>query len=412
MQKYTFAIVCTDDTVGDSPDHKKIKLVGNVSGEEKTITFCGPCIGAYGIFERNRKNFFQLWVESAKYKFREGGFCDSWTNGKLDYKQNIQLKHVKLKVILDEDCEYKIAVSVEDDQWITLPKSSLSGENLNLKRYYGQKLSLSRGEKFKQHGDADYYIPKVMCGQTEVCDLVPYSFPSCELRKARFEGPSNFILRAEGDRIVVEKNDEGELSIYLAKENGDRYHNIYTNTKNVIDYLNSVLKAVLLENSNIREVLPELNIDDDVDIDKRQLKCLVHNIVPKEVAQELVTNKKDELGKAVLDVKNGDEEILVNSPILQERIVEKLRENPGNAKGPKGEDGATGSQGERGLQGPQGEKVLKEKEVYKVLRDQKAKMVLRALGGQKVKMVLQVSRVTKAIKVSQMRLEKVHQPLL
>ncbi|MDG7052964.1 MAG: hypothetical protein LKM45_03715 [Wolbachia endosymbiont of Alcedoecus sp.] len=265
MPKYIFDMVCTDDTVGNNPKYKRIKLVGNVNGEEKTITFCGPCIGAHGIFERNGQDFFQLWVESAKYKFREGDFCDSLTNGKLDYKENIPLEQVKLKVILEKDCEYKIAVSVEDYQWITLPKSSLFGENLNLKRYYGQKLSLSRGEKFTQDESADYYTPKVMCGQTEICELVPYSFPSCKSRQARFEGPSSFSLDAEDDRIVVEKNDEGELSIYLTRKNGSRYNDIDGNTKTA-DHVHSVLKTVLLENSNIREVLPELEIDDSVNL--------------------------------------------------------------------------------------------------------------------------------------------------
>ncbi|MFP3035438.1 MAG: hypothetical protein ACEY3A_00010 [Wolbachia sp.] len=76
MQKYTFNMVCTDDTVGGESRYKRIKLVGNVNGKEKTIKLCGPCIGSYSIIKQGGHQFFELWAGSAKYNFREGDFCD------------------------------------------------------------------------------------------------------------------------------------------------------------------------------------------------------------------------------------------------------------------------------------------------------------------------------------------------
>ncbi|MDG7056935.1 MAG: collagen-like protein [Wolbachia endosymbiont of Penenirmus auritus] len=356
MVKHIFDIVCTDDTVGDSSIYKKIKLVEEQTG--KTIKFCGPYIGAYSICERDGQESFELWVEKAKYNFREGDFCDSWTDRKLYYKENIPLGEVKLKVILDEDCKYKIAVSVGDDQWITLPKSSLFGENLNLGEYYNQKLNLLKGEVFTRYTNGSYHIPKVMYGKTEICKLSPFSFPRCNESNIEMGSVSRHSLY-EARKVVIEKNHEGGFLIYFANGDGISLSKIQGGAKDVVNEANSVLKAVLLENSNIREVLPELNIGDGVDIDRRQLKCLVHNVVPKEVAQELVTNKKDELGKAVLEAKNGNEEILVTKVAgnqgLQNAVADNLKGDQGFKNSVKGEDGAPGATGPSGPAGQDGQ---------------------------------------------------------
>ncbi|WP_264731824.1 hypothetical protein [Wolbachia endosymbiont (group A) of Sphaerophoria taeniata] len=61
---------------------------------------------------------------------------------------------------------------------------------------------------------------------------------------------------------------------------------------------------------------------------------------PNLVAQELITNQADALGQAVLGAKDDENrEILVNSPILQEGIAKKLKENPEKVIGPKGDPG-------------------------------------------------------------------------
>ncbi|NUX00959.1 hypothetical protein GO685_00190 [Wolbachia endosymbiont of Madathamugadia hiepei] len=60
MQKYTFNMVCTDDTVGGNSEYKRIKLVGNVNGEEKTINLCGPCVGSYSIIKQGNQESFKL----------------------------------------------------------------------------------------------------------------------------------------------------------------------------------------------------------------------------------------------------------------------------------------------------------------------------------------------------------------
>lgn len=269
--------------------------------------------------KKNGQDFFQLWAESAKYKFREGNFCDSWTNGKLDYKQNIQLKNVKLKVILDEDCEYKIAVSVGNDQWITLPKSSLFGENLNLGKYYNQELSLSKGKEFARYEGEIYYVPKVMCGQIKICELVPYSFPICNSDQARFWGSSTFYAVAY-NKIVVEKNNEGDLSIYFADAGGTRSANINSGGENFVNYANSTLKAVLLENSNIREVLPELGIDVITPLE-RKVKCLVNKMY-SEVTERV----------AHLEAKNYEETLVTKvagNQGLQNAVADNLKGDQG-----------------------------------------------------------------------------------
>ncbi|MDG7056590.1 MAG: collagen-like protein [Wolbachia endosymbiont of Penenirmus auritus] len=180
MPKHTFNIVCTDDTVGSNPQYKRIKLVGNVNGEEKTIKLCGPYFEAPCIRERNGKESFTIWVEKAKYNFCEDDFCDSWTDKKLYYKENIPLEEVKLKVILDEDCEYKIAV------------------------------------------------------------VTP------------FNGIRTCFNYLSDRRLVIEGNDSNELSVYLSDQAGARTNNL--------EYFNRLLESALLENSNVREVLPELGI--------------------------------------------------------------------------------------------------------------------------------------------------------
>ncbi|MDR2978425.1 MAG: hypothetical protein LBU56_03340 [Rickettsiales bacterium] len=234
MQKYIFNIVCSEDTVGNDSKHKRIKLVGNQDDEEKTIKFCGPHIGLYDILRKESgQEFFQLWVEEAKYNFREGDFCDSWTDVRTRGGKGIPPEEVKLKVILDGDCEYKIAVSIEDNQWITLPKSSLFGENLNLKKYYNQELNLLKGEKFSQNNEGDYYIPKVMYGQTKICELQPLSFQCCIGDAKMFSWSSSSSSVVKDYKIAVEKNDAGELSIYLADEHEARLSHLGSVEKNL-----------------------------------------------------------------------------------------------------------------------------------------------------------------------------------
>ncbi|WP_349967667.1 collagen-like protein [Wolbachia endosymbiont of Armadillidium arcangelii] len=80
-----------------------------------------------------------------------------------------------------------------------------------------------------------------------------------------------------------------------------------------------------------------------------------------EIATELVTSKKAELGKAVLEAKDDQgKKILINDQALQEGVAEELRKNPGKIQGPKGNKGDTGasgahgSKGDKGIQGPPG----------------------------------------------------------
>ncbi|MGL9717995.1 MAG: hypothetical protein ACR5K9_04845 [Wolbachia sp.] len=359
MQRYVFKPTCSQNSIGGNSQYKRIKLVTGQGDQQKTIEFCGPHIGAYSIRDYNGQKSFRMFVEGARYNFRGVDFCDSWMDGKFYDNVSVSLSEVKLRVIFDEDFEYKIAIFTRDNGWVTLPKSSLFGENLDLERYYNKELTLSEGQALSRHQSQNqydnYYIPKVMYGETEVCELAPFGFLYCS-------GGSVKIADLYGDfpagdyKIVVKKSNEGELSIYFADQNGEPKNVIHSLALDVTNYVNSSLKTVLLENSNIRKVLPELEIDDGIHLE-RKLKSLVakvRNADLVQVAQELVTNKADELGRAVLEAKNGDRRILVSDPILQEGVAEKLRENPGNTKGPQGERGPQGPQGRNGSQGPQG----------------------------------------------------------
>ncbi|MDR2548266.1 MAG: hypothetical protein LBC34_02060 [Rickettsiales bacterium] len=104
----------------------------------------------------------------------------------------------------------------------------------------------------------------------------------------------------------------------------------------------------------------------------RHLLSDMHDEIAGYVAQELITNKK---------------EILVNSSILQEGMAEKLRENPGNAKGPKGDkgepgkDGEQGSRGEQGPQGPKGEDANPVEIVSKLKHDGRFKREIKGEKG-------------------------------
>lgn len=326
---HIFNIVCSEDIVGDDSKYKRIKLE-NQDDKEKIIKLCGPHIGAYSIIQKeDGQEFFGLWTEDARYSFREGDFCNSWTDGKLHYKREIPLERVKLKVILDGDCEYKIAVSVEDNQWITLPKSSLFGENLNLKKYYNKELQLLKGEKCYQSNRGDHYISKVMYGLTEICELSPVSFPGCDSSNGKMWGSSGFSYTVKDHKIVVKKNDAGELSIYLEKKEGTRVDQISDGTKNVVDYANSVLKAVLLENSNIREVLPELEIDDNVNLDTRQLSCWIDKT---STIQKIATDES-----------------------FKSSVKDLLKSDPEFINSVKGERGLQGPEGPRGQAGEAGE---------------------------------------------------------
>ncbi|MDR0773095.1 MAG: ankyrin repeat domain-containing protein [Wolbachia pipientis] len=123
-------------------------------------------------------------------------------------------------------------------------------------------------------------------------------------------------------------------------------------------------------------------------------KTIVENIV-----HHFFNNKVDELGRAVLEVKdNQDKKILVNDPALQKGVAEELRKNPGQTKGekgdkgdtgpvgPKGDQGVAGAQGvpgSKGIQGPQGKQGLPGKDGSPGVRGEKGNKGEVGLKGDK-----------------------------
>jgi|GEM_PF-1873338 len=265
--RHIFKFACSEKLPfsGNSknPEIKEIKKVKLVSEDNtKEIEFHGSYFGSYYIFkpdgESNEK--FQLFVHRTK---------DNDTGEEVYLSDPIDLESIRVKVTLDNQCKYQVALSLGNNEWITLPRSSLSYTNYDdLKKYYNKDLSLS------QSSGRNY----VMHGRDKVCELASRSIPVClefnnRTKKVAVVTPFDDI-RISFDylsdrRLVIKRDDNNELSIYLSNQAGVRANNL--------EYFNKLLESALLENSNIREVLPELEIDDNVNLDTRQLKCWINN---------------------------------------------------------------------------------------------------------------------------------------
>ncbi|WP_168455944.1 hypothetical protein [Wolbachia endosymbiont of Ctenocephalides felis wCfeJ] len=165
-----------------------------------------------------------------------------------------------------------------------------------MRGYYGKNLNLS-GES------GNIYIKH---NEQTVCRLMQASLPVCLKNKSNTNIIDIFALKDDiqgryefdpsNHRLVIEKDEDNKLSIYLSDQRG--------NVVPALNYLKDSLELALLKNSNIKEVLPELEIDDyDVSlIDTKQLKCWVNKeSTIKKIANELITEKKEELGQTVLD---------------------------------------------------------------------------------------------------------------
>ncbi|MDR2609013.1 MAG: hypothetical protein LBC06_00260 [Rickettsiales bacterium] len=220
---------------------KKVKLVSEDNNKE--IEFHGSYFGSYYIFKQNGESNekFQLFVHRTK---------DNDTGEEVYLSDPIDLESIRVKVTLDNQCKYQVALSLSNNEWITLPRSSLSCTNYDdLKKYYNKDLSLS------QSSGRNY----VMCDQEKVCELASRSIPVC-LEFSDYPEEIAVVIPFNGIRtdsenfrdyrLAVEGNDNNELSIYLSNQAGVRADNLA--------YFNNFLQSALLENSNIREVLPEL----------------------------------------------------------------------------------------------------------------------------------------------------------
>ncbi|MDR1139679.1 MAG: hypothetical protein LBJ80_05425 [Rickettsiales bacterium] len=323
--KHIFEFACDQDQqlklYGSSPNNiNKIKLLGK---DNKEIKFCGPYFGSYSIFvkkeESKEEEFFKLfmhWASSDDCNWKDKG---TYTPNSVDCKE------VKVEVVLDNHCEYQIVLSAWN-QRITLPRSSLFSQNLNLKKYYNKEIKLLKGEELREDVHARYYIPRIVYSKSgkeeEVCKLVGSSIPVC----IRDDDSTKFCAVTPVDatllfvdlshyKLVIEKDEEGKLLVYLAnslEEPIDLNNEVIAMTEIYKQPLNVSLRSALLENSNIREVLSELEIDDNVNlVDIRQLKCWINRTSTiQKIASELVTERKDELGRAVLNATDSHDQNL------------------------------------------------------------------------------------------------------
>ncbi|MDG7055560.1 MAG: hypothetical protein LJD31_03400 [Wolbachia endosymbiont of Menacanthus eurysternus] len=243
--RHIFKFACSEKLPfsGNSknPKIKEIKKVKLVSEDNtKEIEFQGSYFGSYYIFkpdgESNEK--FQLFVHRTR---------DNDIGEEVYLSDPIDLKSIRAKVTLDNQCKYQVALSLGNNEWITLPRSSLSYTNYdNLKKYYNKDLSLSKSD------GRDY----VMHGQDKVCELAFRSIPVClefsdSSEKIAVVMPFNGIRTDSWNfknyRLVIEGNDSNELSVYLSDQKGAR--------ANDLRYFNKFLESALLENSNIRTCL-------------------------------------------------------------------------------------------------------------------------------------------------------------
>ncbi|MDG7052479.1 MAG: hypothetical protein LKM45_01155 [Wolbachia endosymbiont of Alcedoecus sp.] len=246
-----------------------------------------------------------------------------------------------------------------------MPRSLILNKNLNLKNYYNKQISLTKGEVLYQSQDEPYYIPEIKYEGKKICEL------DSTFVAYKGQGPLYKIPKRSDDyrynlepNIAIEKKDN-ELLAYFADNQG-RPINIQEQNINIDDIYNHNfnvhLRSVLLEHSNIREVLPELrealpevNVDNSLYSDIRQLGCLVTKTSTiQQIANELATDstKRSSISRAIISEEpfrhavksllNRDAHFqgaVASNTDLQEGVAAKLRENPGRAQGPAGRDG-------------------------------------------------------------------------
>ncbi|MDR2547930.1 MAG: collagen-like protein [Rickettsiales bacterium] len=328
--KYIFNFACSQDKqlkrYGSFPNNiNKIKLLSEDGGKE--INFCGPYFGSYCTFEpkeENAKPYFKLFTHWA------ADDC-SWEEEGIYMPNSVELDKVKVEVTFNHHCEYQVVLSGKGISRLTLPKSALFSRDLNLRKYYNKEIKLEKGEKFYDDNTSEdvsarakYYIPRIMYGEEEICELVGISVPVCMGNGSKIaavtpirsgiSSKSHKIENFNDYRLVIEKDKGSELLVYLAnslEEPVDLNNEVIAMTEIYKQPLNVSLRSALLENSNIREVLPELEIDDNVNLDTRQLKCWINKTSTiQKIASELVTEKKDELGRAVLNATDSDDQNL------------------------------------------------------------------------------------------------------
>lgn len=117
----------------------------------------------------------------------------------------------------------------------------------------------------------------------------------------------------------------------------------------------SQVATKLLNSSNIDQLVNRVLIYDLIDPKDKQPKRL-----SEYVANKLVADKATELGNAVLGIKElGKSKLsveLAGSTDLQQGVANKLKTDPGKARGPEGKVGPIGLQGPEGKQGQKGDK--------------------------------------------------------
>ncbi|XP_076291219.1 uncharacterized protein LOC143214281 [Lasioglossum baleicum] len=128
------------------------------------------------------------------------------------------------------------------------------------------------------------------------------------------------------------------------------FSQIWDNKTNVDQFAAKEIVEAKVSSEKLAEYLFNASgLGDSIDVSR----TVVNNIT-----QHILNTKIDEIGRAVVK-DNENREILASSSALQEGVAEKLRENPGNTKGPKGDPGQREEVGQDG-KGPAPDVVAQE----------------------------------------------------
>ncbi|WCR58227.1 collagen-like protein [Wolbachia endosymbiont of Ctenocephalides felis wCfeJ] len=363
MTRYLFEIRNSQKIVSNG-DRGLTKIELKSVHYNKEIKFCHANFGTCGIDEIGNIRQVLCWVSN-----NTDNFCMS----ERMLLHTLNFDSVEAQVVLNDNCEYRISLyDTNGGARVILPRSLILNKDINLKNYYNKKIKLEIGEKIISDGKyLNYYTPKVTCEGIEICKLESI-FIGYGLKGLLYKIPTSGNRHDEKDLnlytyVLVEKRGN-EFLAYFSNSGGEPINaagEIIDISDIYKDSFNVHLRSALLEHSNIREVLPEfrevlpeVNIDNSMCSDIRQLGCLVDNNI-KKIASELATDstKKSSISRAIVDEEDFQNAVksllnrdgnfrkaVASDSNLRTTVVNQLKGDKifqGSVKGDPGKDGTS-----------------------------------------------------------------------
>ncbi|MDN5247693.1 MAG: hypothetical protein QWI36_00945 [Wolbachia endosymbiont of Tyrophagus putrescentiae] len=179
-------------------------------------------------------------------------------------KEDIPFDKIGLKVVIDENCEYQLAVCELNDNKSScksgddiLPKILAYTSEVDWKNYYDQ------GFLSVQHPTHTARLEPLSIQDKSKNTIITLAEQSIIYRDHELVQPFyEDIIKA--NYIVITKDENGNLFAYLSDEDGNpcdwKVFNV-NNKRYLEDFFNPFLKSALKNCSNISEVLPEFAVD-------------------------------------------------------------------------------------------------------------------------------------------------------